>query len=105
MTPAIIVYVTDADGEMQTLEATPGLSVMEVLQQRDLVEGECGGSLACATCHIWVAPDWADHFDAKTEDEDDMLDCAFALKATSRLSCQLLLTNDMDGLQVAIPTL
>lgn len=97
------------NGNQKTVEAPLGLSVMEVAQKFDVeeIEGACGGSLACATCHVYVHPDWWDKTlppeGEKSEEEEDMLDLAFDIRNTSRLSCQILITDDLDGLVVALP--
>lgn len=98
------------NGTPMTVDAPHGLSVMEIAQKSGFsadIEGACGGSLACATCHVWVHPDWSDKTmpdeGAISEDEEDMLDLAFDLKKTSRLSCQIIMSDDLDGLIVAIP--
>lgn len=98
------------NGTPLDVDAPNGLSIMEIAHKAGLtadIEGACGGSLACATCHLWVHPDWV----TKTmpsngdlsEDEEDMLDLAFNLKKTSRLSCQIMMSDDLNGLVVAVP--
>ena len=67
------------------------------------IEGACGGCLACATCHVVVDPKWVDKLEEKKEEEEDMLDLAFDLKKTSRLGCQILMSDDLDGITVALP--
>ncbi len=100
----ISVVVTDREGVAHLLKARPGESLMQVARAADLpVLGECNGSLACATCHVIVDPDWAARLAAISEDEEDMLDTVFSLAATSRLSCQIRLSADLDGLRVALP--
>ncbi len=98
------------NGTPMEIEAPKGLSVMEVAHKAGLasdIEGVCGGSLACATCHVWVHPDWMDKVMPEdgelSEDEEDMLDLAFDLKKTSRLSCQIMMEEELDGLIVAVP--
>lgn len=96
------------DGTAKTVDAPLGLSVMEIAQKHaiDPIEGACGGSLACATCHVYVHPDWQDKTlpeDGVGPEEEDMLDLAFDIRKTSRLSCQILMTDDLDGLTVAVP--
>ncbi len=97
------LIVTDRDGVTHEIDGKPGLSVMEVLQDIGMIEGECGGSLACATCHVWVDPAWADKFDPPSDGEEDMLDCAFDITETSRLGCQLMCAEELDGLAVRLP--
>ena len=97
------------DGTEKTIEAEEGASLMEILRDdgHDEIEGACGGAMACATCHIYVHPDWNDKIAAadneKTEDEEDMLDLAFDIEKHSRLGCQIRMNNDLDGLIIAIP--
>lgn len=95
-------------GERVTVDAPVGLSVMEIAQKHNIreIEGACGGSLACATCHVYVHPDWWDQClpeGARSESEEDMLDLAFDLRRSSRLSCQISMREDLDGLIVALP--
>jgi 2Fe-2S ferredoxin len=104
-----ITFITRS-GTPLTLDAPLGLSVMELAHKAGLasnIEGVCGGSLACATCHVWIHPEWVKKCMPQdgeiTEDEEDMLDLAFDLKKTSRLSCQILMREDLDGLIVAVP--
>ena len=97
-------------GETVEIDAPVGLSVMEIAQKYDIeeIEGACGGSLACATCHVYVHPDWwekclPEDEGGVTEEEEDMLDLAFDLRKSSRLSCQIIMTDELDGLVVALP--
>lgn len=91
-------------GEEKTVEAPLGLSVMEIAKRNDIdIEAACEGSLACATCHLIVDPDWFERTGEISEDEEDMLDMAFGLKPTSRLSCQIRMTEDLDGLRLFVP--
>jgi 2Fe-2S ferredoxin len=91
------------DGGERILDASPGLSAMEVLRREGLIEGECNGSLACATCHVWVDAAWLDRLPAPSAGEEDMLDVAFNISAQSRLSCQIMMTDEMDGLRLRLP--
>ncbi|MGE4313939.1 MAG: 2Fe-2S iron-sulfur cluster-binding protein [Pseudobdellovibrionaceae bacterium] len=96
------------DGTSREIDAPNGLSVMEVAIQNNIdeIEGACGGSLACATCHVYVHPDWKDRTlpDGEiAEEEEDMLDLAFDLRKSSRLGCQIIMDDELDGLVVAIP--
>lgn len=96
--------VTDASGTTTDLDAPKGLSVMEILRSNDLpVVGECEGSLACATCHVIVDPAWADRLPEISDKEEDMLDTVFDLTATSRLCCQIIMDDGLDGLAVRLP--
>lgn len=94
----------EKDGNHKEVDAPAGLSVMEVAHRFDVdIEGACEGSLACATCHVIVDEAWFDRLGEPSEDEEDMLDLAFGLKPTSRLGCQIVMTEDLDGLVVALP--
>jgi ferredoxin, 2Fe-2S len=80
------------------------MSVMEVARRHDLdIEGACEGSLACSTCHVIVAPEWYGRLGEASEEEEDMLDLAFNLTRTSRLGCQIVITEELDGLTVQLP--
>lgn len=90
------------------VDAPEGLSVMEIAQKADIaqIEGACGGGLACATCHVYVHPDWEEKClpdGAKSVEEEDMLDLAFDVRPNSRLCCQIQMTPELDGLVVAVP--
>jgi len=94
----------EQDGTRREVDAPVGLSVLEVAHKHDIeLEGACEGSLACATCHVIVDPEWADKLSAPTDDEEDMLDLAFGLEKTSRLGCQIVMTDALDGLVVRLP--
>ena len=93
-----------SDGSRLEVDAALGLSILEVARQHDInIEGACEGSLACATCHVIVEPDQFDLLPEISEDEDDMLDLAFDLTRTSRLGCQIRITEALDGLTVTLP--
>jgi 2Fe-2S ferredoxin len=93
------------DGERLEVDAPLGLSILEVARKHDIdIEGACEGSLACSTCHIVVDPDHFGRLPEITEDEEDMLDLAFDLTKTSRLGCQIIITEDLDGLTVTLPS-
>ena len=96
----------ERDGTRKTVEAPIGLSVLEIAHRNDVdIEGACEGSLACSTCHIIVEPEWYELLKDATEDEEDMLDLAFGLTKTSRLGCQIVMTEELDGLTVRLPQL
>lgn len=98
-----IIFI-EKDGTRTEVEAPKGLSLMEISHKHGIdIEGACGGCLACATCHVIVDPARYDELPEKKEEEDDMLDLAFDLKKTSRLGCQILMTDELDGLTVALP--
>ena len=78
--------------------------MLEIAHRNDIdIEGACEGSLACSTCHVIVDPEWYDLLKEASEDEEDMLDLAFGLTATSRLGCQIIITEELDGLTVRLP--
>ena len=94
----------ERDGTPREVEAPIGLSVLEVAHKHGVdIEGACEGSLACSTCHVIVAPEWADRLKSPSEDEEDMLDLAFGLEKTSRLGCQIVISAELDGLVVKLP--
>jgi 2Fe-2S ferredoxin len=95
----------ERNGEPREVVAPVGLSVLEVAHKYDVdIEGACEGSLACSTCHVIVDPAWFGKLTAPTEDEEDMLDLAFGLEKTSRLGCQIVITEALDGLVVKLPS-
>ena len=92
------------DSSTKTVEAPLGLSVLEIAHKNDIdLEGACEGSLACSTCHVIVSEGDFDRLDIATEAEEDMLDLAFGLTATSRLGCQIIMREELDGLTVSLP--
>ena len=92
------------DGNRKEVDAPNGLSVMEIAHRHAVdIEGACDGSLACSTCHVIVEPSWAGKLDEASEDEEDMLDLAFGLTETSRLGCQIIMSESLDGLTVKLP--
>ena len=94
----------EKDGNHKIVDAPNGLSIMEIAHKFDVdIEGACEGSLACATCHVVVDPDWFAKLGEPSEDEEDMLDLAFGLTETSRLGCQIVMSEDLDGLVVSLP--
>ena len=94
------------DNQNHTIEVQNGLTVMEGAVQNDIpgIDADCGGGMACATCHVYVKEDWLDKLPKKEDGEEDMLDMAFEPKKNSRLSCQLIVSNELDGLIVSIPS-
>ncbi len=95
----------ERDGTQREVDAPLGLSVLEVAHKHGVdIEGACEGSLACSTCHVIVDPSWYGRLSKATEDEEDMLDLAFGLQATSRLGCQIVMTPELDGLTVKLPS-
>lgn len=94
----------EQNGTHRDVEAPIGLSVLEIAHRNDVdLEGACEGSLACSTCHVIVEPEWYDVLTDASEDEEDMLDLAFGLTKTSRLGCQIIMTEELDGLTVRLP--
>ena len=94
----------ERDGKNREVDAPLGLSVLEIAHKHGIdIEGACEGSLACSTCHVIVDPEWHELLKDATEDEEDMLDLAFGLTQTSRLGCQIIMTEELDGLTVKLP--
>ena len=94
----------DQTGLSKEVDAPMGLSVMEIAHRHNIdLEGACEGSLACSTCHIIVDPEDFDRLAEPTDDEEDMLDLAFGLTRTSRLGCQIIMSEELDGLRVRLP--
>ncbi|HKX10561.1 MAG TPA: ferredoxin family 2Fe-2S iron-sulfur cluster binding protein [Stellaceae bacterium] len=95
----------EQNGTRREVEAPLGLSVLEIAHRNGIdLEGACEGSLACSTCHVIIDPEWYDLLKEATEDEEDMLDLAFGLTRTSRLGCQIIITEELDGLTVTLPS-
>jgi len=99
-----ITYI-DNQGNSKTIDVEKGLSVMEGAIQNDIpgIDADCGGSMACATCHVYVEEKWFDKLPNAEEAEVDMIDMAFEPKKNSRLSCQIIVTDELDGLIVKTP--
>jgi 2Fe-2S ferredoxin len=94
----------EREGTRREVDAPLGLSVLEIAHKNRIdIEGACEGSLACSTCHVIIDPEWYDLLKEASDDEDDMLDLAFGLTATSRLGCQIIITEELDGLTVRLP--
>ncbi len=92
------------DGKRTEVDAPTGLSVLEIAHRNDIdLEGACEGSLACSTCHVIVDEEDFDRLSEPTEEEEDMLDLAFGLTHTSRLGCQIIMSEELDGLTVTLP--
>ena len=100
-----ITYISH-NGKKNTVDVAAGLSVMEGAIQNNIdgIDADCGGSMACATCHVYVKEEWFDKIPKKEDGEEDMLDMAFEPKKNSRLSCQVLVSEELDGLIVSIPS-
>ena len=99
-----ITYI-EHNGKSHTIEVSNGLSVMEGAVQNNIpgIDADCGGSMACATCHVYVKEEWFNKLPKKEDGEEDMLDMAFEPKTNSRLSCQLMVSEQIDGLVVNLP--
>lgn len=98
------VVIRDATGVSHPLTGKAGDSVMQLARAAGLpVLGECNGSMACATCHVIVDPEWAGRLAPVSDDEEAMLDTVFNLSPTSRLGCQIRLSPDLDGLRLSLP--
>ena len=95
----------DFQGNSKTIEVENGLTVMEGAIQNNIpgIDADCGGSMACATCHVYVEEQWINKLPKAEEAEVDMIDMAYDPKKNSRLSCQLIVTNELDGLIVTTP--
>lgn len=100
----IKVTFINANGDSQVVDAVNGQSLLEVAQAAgEPLEGTCEGQMACSTCHVIIDRDWFDRLPRAVEDEEDMLDLASGARRTSRLSCQIIVTPELDGLIVHIP--
>ena len=101
---AKIKYI-EHDGKKHEIDVANGLSVMEGAVQNDIpgIDADCGGGMACATCHVYVKDDWFNKLPKKNEGEDDMIDQAFEPNTSSRLSCQIQVSDNLDGLKVYLP--
>jgi len=100
-----IIYITH-DNKNHTIDVQNGLTVMEGAVQNDIpgIDADCGGGMACATCHVYVNDEWFDKLPSKEDGEEDMLDMAFEPKKNSRLSCQITVSDKLEGLTVNIPS-
>jgi len=100
-----ITYI-DSNGNSKTIDVANGLSVMEGAIQNNIpgIDADCGGGMACATCHVYVKEEWLNKLDKPEDAEQDMIDMAFEPKKNSRLSCQLIVSDKLDGLIVTTPS-
>ena len=97
------IFVTDMDGTEHELDAIEGWRVMEIIRDHGLpIKAECGGCCACGTCHVYVDEDWIDKLYPMRDDEEEMLDLAFGVEDRSRLSCQIIMSEDLDGLKLTL---
>jgi len=101
---AKVTYI-DASGVLRTVDAQVGATVMETALRNSVpgIEAECGGACACATCHVYVAPEWIEAVGKPSQMEEDMLDFAAEVRPNSRLSCQIKVAEALDGLIVTTP--
>tara|TARA_B100000941_G_C28135165_1_gene364922 strand:- start:167 stop:487 length:321 start_codon:yes stop_codon:yes gene_type:complete len=99
-----IIYV-EYNGNTHTVDVENGLSVMEGAVQNNIpgIDGDCGGGMACATCHVYVKDEWFNKLKKKTDGEEDMIDQAFGPKKNSRLSCQITVSDELNGLVINMP--
>ncbi len=104
MPPVFKITFIEPNGTRREVDAPLGHSVLEIAHDNDIdIEGACEGSMACSTCHVIVDPNWYQKLSESSEEEDDMLDLALGLTATSRLGCQIIITEELDGLVVSLP--
>ena len=97
------IKVTDRNGKKHELDGDSNSTLMEILRDAGLeIEAACGGCCACATCHVYISEEWLSKLNSKDEDEESMLDQAFDVKNNSRLSCQIDLFEELDGLEIEI---
>ena len=99
------ITFTQPDGSQQVVDAEAGMTVMEAAKKNLVpgIEAECGGACSCATCHVYVGEGWREKVGPPSEMEEDMLDFAFDVRESSRLSCQIKVTDDLDGLTLQVP--
>ena len=100
-----ITYI-DSTGEQRTIDVDKGLTVMEGAVQNQIpgIDADCGGGMACATCHVYVKEEWLNKIPKAEDAEQDMIDMAFEPKKNSRLSCQIIVSDELDGLVVTTPS-
>ena len=100
-----ITYI-DSNGNSKTIDVANGLSVMEGAIQNNIpgIDADCGGGMACATCHVYVKEEWLNKLLKAEDGEQDMIDMAFEPKKNSRLSCQIIVSDELDGLVVTTPS-
>ena len=99
-----ITYISH-EGKKNTVDVAAGLSVMEGAIQNNIegIDADCGGSMAYATCHVYIPENWLNKMEKTPDAEQDMIDMAYEPKKNSRLSCQIIVTNELDGLEVTTP--
>jgi len=100
-----IVFISADGSNRNVCEADEGQTLLSVAHENDVdIEGACEGSMACSTCHVIVSPAWFDKLDKASEFEEDMLDLTYGLRPSSRLGCQVVITSDLDGMEVKLPS-
>jgi len=105
ISPVPKVTFIEPDGRRREADVASGVTLQEIAEDYNIdLEGACEGSMACSTCHVIVADEWFDRLDPASEEESDMLDLAFDLRRTSRLGCQITMTDALDGLVVSLPS-
>ena len=99
------IHFVDHNGETRIIDVENGATVMEAAIRNAIpgIEAECGGSCSCATCHVYLEGPWAEHYGKASEEEWELLEFLDTVKETSRLSCQLVVTDAEDGLRVSVP--
>ena len=99
----VTLIVTDREGKEHTLTGLDGWRAMEVIRDNELpIKAECGGACSCATCHVYIDNDWLEKLTPMSDEEETMLDEAYDVEDNSRLSCQILLTPELDGLKLTL---
>ena len=99
------VIFLSSDGGRRALDVTAGTTVLDIAWKNGIeIEGACEGSLACSTCHVIVADAYFDKLPPPSDDEEDMLDLAWGVQPTSRLGCQIVITDDLDGIELTLPS-
>jgi 2Fe-2S ferredoxin len=97
------IYVTDLSGKEHAIDATKNWTVMEIIRDGDLpMRAECGGSCACATCHVYIDPEWQERVGPQNDEERGTLDAGFDVRPNSRLSCQITFTPELEGLRLTL---
>ena len=98
-----VIKVKDREGEIHELKAEVGSTIMEIIRDAGLdIEAACGGCCACATCHVYINDKWLEKINVRDDDEESMLDQAFDVRNTSRLSCQISLSEELDGIELEL---
>ena len=99
----MMIHVTDQAGKRHSLDAVEGWRVMEIIREHGLdIKAECGGACACATCHVYVSPEWAGKLHTAHDEEHEMLDGAFHVEDNSRLSCQIIMSERLNGIELTL---